>query len=218
MMNMFGPLLKKNALRFYVLTLILLLSFVIAHHSHNAFDEGTLIELSGVVEEVNYRNPHVEIILRVGTDDPETEEVESVLWEIDTVSATGASRHKLRRDTIQEGDPLRAYGWPLNNGESVIYGGRLLLFEDSEAAIEANQSFIREDFPDGVWVIESVEDGKTVIPFDEVVPGEVVPEASTDVDERADTDSSTDVDEGTDAESVEATLPTKTFMFRQTLW
>ncbi len=207
--------LTMNVLAKSLFIAALLVSIALAHHSHNSFDEGTLVELSGIVEEINYRNPHIEIVLRVGVDDPETEEVESVLWEIDTVSATGANRHKLYRDTIEEGDPLRAYGWPLSNGEPVIYGGRLVMFEDPEAAIEAEQSFIREELSEGFVVVESVEDGKTIIPLDEVVIETSNDEASRNEVSR---DESADDDLSAESEVQEANFSTRTFMFRQTLW
>ncbi len=190
---------------------LLFLTLALAHHSHTAFDGDTQLELNGIVVEMDYRNPHIEIILRVGEDDPTTAEVEGDVWEIDTVSATGANRHKLYADTIQPGHPLKIIGWPAKNGDLVMYAGTLVMFEDPEAAIAANQSFA------GDITLEPVQADTVSGDSEEPKPVTIISSEGSGTNAPA-TTGTTGTTEQANSQTEVTEIKRRKFIFRETLW
>jgi hypothetical protein len=102
----------KKPLNFIVIGLIIAATDAsIAHHSIFPFDQGSFVELDGVVLEMLWRNPHVRLKMRVQNDAGEEEE-----WELEGDSANATARRGLTRDSISVGTRIRVAGHPSNRG------------------------------------------------------------------------------------------------------
>ena len=69
------------------------------HNVTNVYDPQRLIEVEGVVTETLWRNPHIQISLRV-TDENEEQEI----WNTATESLSNLRRWKIDRNFIEPGD------------------------------------------------------------------------------------------------------------------
>ena len=63
-----------------------------AHHSRVAFDEAKTVEITGVVQRVAWRNPHIAINVEVDEAGGE-----SVLWKIEGLPPSELNTHGLSR-------------------------------------------------------------------------------------------------------------------------
>ncbi len=119
--------------------LVLVVSFAglvaFAHHSARGFDSNRHIDLEGRVIELDYRNPHIEMKIHVGVDDPTTAELEGVVWDVETVSATTAHRHGIYADSLRVGNPLRVRGWAAKDGDPEIFVSSITLFDEPEKVL-----------------------------------------------------------------------------------
>lgn len=87
-----------------------------AHHSFNMFSMDEEVTYEGVVEEFNWRNPHVHITIRVDPGDgihPET----VGRWDVEGGSTVIMGRQGWNRATYKPGDPIKLVGHPLRSGE-----------------------------------------------------------------------------------------------------
>lgn len=126
----------KNLVKFTVVMSLCLSSIVaIAHHSARGFDANRHIELEGRIIEIDYRNPHIEMMIHVGIDDPTTTELEGEVWEVETVSATTAHRHGIYAESLAVGDPLRVRGWAAKDGDTEIFVSSITLFDEPETVL-----------------------------------------------------------------------------------
>ena len=126
----------KHLVRFAVAMTVCLGSIVaIAHHSARGFDENKHIELEGRIIEIDYRNPHIEMMIHVGIDDPTTAEVEGEIWEVETVSATTAHRHGMYAESLAVGNPLRVRGWAAKDDGKEIFVSSITLFDEPETVL-----------------------------------------------------------------------------------
>jgi hypothetical protein len=115
-----------------------------AHHSVSAwFDRSSMMELEGVVTEVEWFNPHVRFLMDVTNSSGETE-----VWDIETLSVSGISRWGITKDMIEVGDQLLVAGNPsrrnLNNvfvRNVLLSGGNELVFGGEPRWNEAEDSF-----------------------------------------------------------------------------
>lgn len=88
-----------------------------AHHSFSAeFESGTRGDLTGVVTEVRYSNPHVRYRLDVTGPDGKVES-----WELQTSSVTSLRQQGWTRDTIKVGDRIFVTGELGWNGEKRLW-------------------------------------------------------------------------------------------------
>ena len=93
---------KRIGMIFLALPVLLVSSLGLAHHSTNGiYNEDEVVELTGVVQEWRFINPHPSLIVEVEGDDGETQ-----AWD---VSYGGAAVTHLRRrgytlETFQPGD------------------------------------------------------------------------------------------------------------------
>jgi len=144
------------------LFIVSMLSFgsllVFAHHSARGFDANRHIDLEGRVIELDYRNPHIEMMIHVGVDDPTTNELEGQVWEVETVSATTAHRHGIYADSLAIGDPLRVRGWAAKDGGLEIFVSSITLFEEPEKVLLVWE----ESFEAGSLVSDSVSVEKII--------------------------------------------------------
>tara|TARA_B100000959_G_scaffold280417_1_gene342198 strand:- start:1237 stop:1641 length:405 start_codon:yes stop_codon:yes gene_type:complete len=106
----------KTLIKILLSTLILAVNISVAHHSASAlFDMTKMISIDGQVTEVWFENPHSRIYIEHQTDDNNTE-----LWEIETMSPNWFIRRGWDEDTIKEGGMIRAEGHPARDGSNRI--------------------------------------------------------------------------------------------------
>ena len=86
-----------------------------AHHSSAAFDVEHPVNMKGVVNNVEWTNPHVFIFLDVKDDTGNVEE-----WRVEGNSPNMLFRVGWRREMIKVGDQLQVNGAPAKNGSKVM--------------------------------------------------------------------------------------------------
>ena len=83
-----------------------------AHHAvAGVYDLNTEIVLEGVLQKLNYRNPHGNLVLAVEEDDGSITE-----WTLTTPSTQMLIRAGVNRDTIKPGEFLKITALPARNG------------------------------------------------------------------------------------------------------
>lgn len=88
-----------------------------AHHSFAAeFDANAQGELTGVITEVRFTNPHVRYRLDVKNAAGETES-----WELQTSSVTSISEQNWRKDSIKVGDVVKVEGQLGRNASKKLF-------------------------------------------------------------------------------------------------
>lgn len=99
-----------------------------AHHSFTIYDFTQQIEFVGTVEMLNFKNPHIEMRLRVEGESGETELVEFV----EGAPANMLVRKGLRPDMIAIGTEITAFGSPLHEDPSKFFLRRVRLVDGRE--------------------------------------------------------------------------------------
>lgn len=95
----------------------------LAHHSTVAiFDSSTIIELTGVIESISWRNPHGQIVLAVENDYGDI-----IHWEAETPGASIMRNRGARTDVVAVGDAITMAGSPARNGDAEMLARNLLL-------------------------------------------------------------------------------------------
>lgn len=95
----------------------------IAHHSTVAlFDGDQTIEVTGVIEQVSWRNPHGYILFRVEEDSGE-----SRLWRAETISYSVMRNRGIEGDEIKVGDTITMAGAPSKLDRPEILARNVLL-------------------------------------------------------------------------------------------
>ena len=103
-----------------------------AHHSVSAsFDTDAVIETSGVVTELSWRNPHPRFQLRSANADGTTE-----MWSIEMTSLTNLRRAGLNGQLLNVGDDIRVAGNPGRRDSRSMYVENLLLANGEEVVVE----------------------------------------------------------------------------------
>ena len=92
-----------------------------AHHSFNMFDMEATITLEGRVQDFDYVNPHGWVI--VETTDAQGE---TVVWEVETISALIMGRHGIERDSLAEGEWVSIDVHPARNPERFVANGEVV--------------------------------------------------------------------------------------------
>lgn len=100
----------RNLLRATALLLTLLIAgTTLAHHSFAIFDFDTKIEFDGVVDTLKFRNPHIEMTIKVSGADGK----EEIIHFIEGAPANMLVRNGIRPDMIAPGMKIHAVGSPL---------------------------------------------------------------------------------------------------------
>lgn len=120
------------------LFILCLVGLPVAGNAHHAiagnYDSATIIELEGEVTDVLWRNPHVQMSLRVIGEDGEAQD-----WEMATTALSNMRRWQIDPSFIEVGDTVRVAGNPAiriehglyvtnvmtTEGEEVLLGGRV---------------------------------------------------------------------------------------------
>jgi hypothetical protein len=103
---------------FLLVAMLFLTTQASAHHSGAPYDSSKQIEVSGVVEEWSFGNPHAWLRLNVKDDDGK-----DVVWNIEATSANILLKQGWRRNTVKYGDPITVLVHPLRDGSP---GGSLM--------------------------------------------------------------------------------------------
>ena len=82
-----------------------------AHHSYAPFDRAHPVTIEGVVEQVEWVNPHV----RLGVRTPE-----GALYEVEWLSANGLARQGERESPLAPGDQVSITGAPHRDSEQRV--------------------------------------------------------------------------------------------------
>jgi len=87
-----------------------------AHHSFTAeFSAERVIELSGVIQEVWFKNPHVRYLLQV-----EDEDNKNVTWDLRGSPVVWLARKGWTKDRIKKGDEITVSGYPGHDGKKML--------------------------------------------------------------------------------------------------
>lgn len=90
----------------------LMVTGVSAHHSYAIYDIDNKIERTGVLKELNYVQPHINLVVESVCEDGSIE-----TWEIVSKSTRLWDRDGHDRNFASEGDTITIVGWPSRTGK-----------------------------------------------------------------------------------------------------
>ena len=100
-----------------------------AHHSATVtYDIDRTVEVSGQVTGIEWRNPHVRILLRASDDNAE--------WEVEANSVSILQRMGVTAETVALGDVIRVAGAPSRCGAPQLFATNLLSSTGAELLLE----------------------------------------------------------------------------------
>ena len=116
------------------ITAVFLATSAAAHHSTVAiYDQSRTIEVTGVVDEIHWRNPHGRILL-----DAEDESGETVQWEVETPSVVVLRILGIGQRFIDVGDRITIAGLPARRNPHGMNARNILLSSGYELAFGRN--------------------------------------------------------------------------------
>ena len=87
-----------------------------AHHSAARFDFQNTVNLTGIVKEATFSNPHARVVLEVTDDERGTRDIE-----FEGNSRDNMHRQGFRQDMVKVGDKITIRIWPLRDGSDGGY-------------------------------------------------------------------------------------------------
>jgi len=99
----------RNLKTLVILGAVLVMSQTSAHHSFAIYDFETQVPFDGVVETLKFRNPHIEMTLKIINEDGE----EEIIHFIEGAPANMMVRSGVRPEMMSPGSKLHAVGSPL---------------------------------------------------------------------------------------------------------
>jgi len=110
----------KRVLFVVGVSLLLMPSAVLAHHSLQAqFDTTKTITLTGEVNRIDWRNPHMHLYLDVNHAG------RNVTWEVEMGPPHLQIASGWKIDTYRRGDRVSVDAYPARDGSNVAYGTRV---------------------------------------------------------------------------------------------
>ena len=104
-----------------------------AHHATApTFDQGQIVEVTGEITDVRWRNPHITLTLRAD------EGAEPREWHIEANSVSVLSRYGLTRDLVAPGSHVRVAGNPGRQDPRVMWLTNVLLEDGREVLFGSN--------------------------------------------------------------------------------
>jgi hypothetical protein len=100
----------------------------VAHHSFAVYDFSQQIPFEGVVETLNFKNPHIAMTLKQTTESGETRIIEF----IEGAPANMLVRNGLRPEMIKPGTKVTAIGSPLRDDPTRFFLRRIRLEDGRE--------------------------------------------------------------------------------------
>jgi Family of unknown function (DUF6152) len=101
-----------------IASLLIFSDSMVAHHGNVAYDEIHPITIAGIVREVVWANPHVQIFLDVKDDKGKI-----VSWGIESQSPGILHRNGWNKSSIKQGDQITITLAPSKNGAPVGFSG-----------------------------------------------------------------------------------------------
>lgn len=102
----------RTRLAIFAIALVISAGSAFAHHSFSVFNMQTQVSITGVVNKVQWTNPHIFIWVDVTGEDGKV-----VTWGLEGMSPNFLARRGWSRTTLEPGDEVTVSLWPLNNGE-----------------------------------------------------------------------------------------------------
>lgn len=102
----------------FLLSMIVSVPSVLAHHSFAMFDSTREVTIEGVVKEFQWTNPHSWLQVETINEAGETEE-----WAVEMLSPSVLGRMGWRRNSLAPGDKVRVVLHPLHSG---AFGGNMV--------------------------------------------------------------------------------------------
>lgn len=112
----------------FLITLIVLMPSVMAHHSFAMFDSTREVTLEGTVKEFQWTNPHSWLQVEVIKENGDVEE-----WAVEMLSPSVLGRMGWRRNSLATGDEVRVVIHPLHSG---AFGGNMVSVTNTETGEE----------------------------------------------------------------------------------
>lgn len=111
-----------------------------AHHSGGMFDDKKVIEVSGVVKEFQYTNPHSWLIIEVSNDDGSVS-----TWGFEAEGPSTLLRAGIRKNDLPPGTKITIRGNPLKDGRTAaawidaVVDGKTINPRNGFAVVPANE-------------------------------------------------------------------------------
>jgi hypothetical protein len=106
----------------------------LAHHAIGGnYVANSVIEVEGEVTDILWRNPHVQVTMRVSDDNGATQN-----WDMSTTSLSNMRRWQMDRDFIAVGDRIRVAGNPARDGGQGMYIRNILTTRGEEVLLGPN--------------------------------------------------------------------------------
>ena len=109
------------------------------HNVAGRYDPLSVVEVEGVVTETIWRNPHVQITMRV-TDENGEEEI----WDMATTALSNMRRWQIDPDFIAVGETIRVAGNPARSGAG-MYISNVLTAGGEEVLLDPNADSLWSD-------------------------------------------------------------------------
>ncbi len=132
----------------------------IAHHGISAkFDTQASIEITGEINEVTWRNPHVLFTINVTDDDGQ-----QALWSAETLSNSMMRKNAISQDVLRPGQQVIIAGLPSLYGENDIYPTNMLLADGREIVFNGTVEPRWSDAVVGRSGPNNAQEGDTSVP------------------------------------------------------
>jgi hypothetical protein len=107
----------------YGIALLLFVSTLQAHHStHAMYDAGKVITMRGVVNEVQWMNPHAHFTIEVTDAGGST-----VKWDVELPSPNALVKEGWKKNDLRSGDRVTVEVWAAKNGDRLANARTVLL-------------------------------------------------------------------------------------------
>jgi hypothetical protein len=95
---------------------------LVAHHSYVEYDQDKIIEITGVLKKVEWRNPHVGFVVEVSKPG-----AAPVVWEIESSGINNLKRMGARVEQFTKGGKVRVAGWPSSRSAVRMYVTNIMI-------------------------------------------------------------------------------------------
>lgn len=101
-----------------------------AHHSYSAsYDLSRPVQIDGVIQELRYANPHVELVVAVSNADGST-----TPWLVSTAGVSREQAMGLTPEFPAAGQPVTVVGWPAWDGSPELGASTITVGEEPVVA------------------------------------------------------------------------------------
>src|SRR3984957_17468511 len=133
----------KRAVLMVGVSLLFVPTALLAHHQLDAqFDTTKTITLTGSVERIDWRNPHVRLYLEV------KDASNMVTWEVDMGSPSQQMMNGWKIDTYRRGDRVTVDIYPAKDGSNVGYGRKVKALRRCITSTWLHGPYLRPHIPE----------------------------------------------------------------------